>query len=138
MATRKAAARTATKSPSAKKVKRAAKAAGPAAVEKSAEPARPKASKRREPQPSASERAFEKSAKPDAFDARDMLFRPNISVTPKTEMIPVMGLTVKHQGETSACTGFALSTIVEYLLRKSERDPRPAISPFIWPRSPAG
>lgn len=131
MATRKAAARTATKSRPAKKAKRAAKTASPATVEKSAEPARPKARKRREPQPSASERAFEKSAKPDAFDARDMLFRPNISVTPKTEMIPVMGLTVKHQGETSACTGFALSTIVEYLLRKSERDPRPAISPFM-------
>lgn len=74
---------------------------------------------------------FLRSAKPDAFDARDILFRPNISVTPKTEMIPVMGLTVKHQEDTSACTGFALSTVVEYLLRKSERDSRPAISPFM-------
>ncbi|MBV5325085.1 MAG: hypothetical protein J0626_07375, partial [Rhodospirillaceae bacterium] len=42
-----------------------------------------------------------------------------------------MGLTVKHQEDTSACTGFALSTVVEYLLRKSEREPRPAISPFM-------
>ncbi|QCS62848.1 hypothetical protein EC609_10130 [Achromobacter denitrificans] len=74
---------------------------------------------------------FRRSAKPDAFDGRDLAFHPNISVTPKTEMIPAMGLTVKHQGETSACTGFALSTVVEYLLRKSEREPRPAISPFM-------
>ncbi|MDF8362947.1 hypothetical protein [Achromobacter anxifer] len=74
---------------------------------------------------------FRRTAKPDAFDSRDILFHPNISVTPKTEMIPAMGLTVKHQEDTSACTGFALSTVVEYLLRKSEREPRPAISPFM-------
>jgi hypothetical protein len=74
---------------------------------------------------------FRRTAKPDAFDVRDLPFRPNISVTPKTEMIPAMGLTVKHQEDTSACTGFALSTVVEYLLRKSEREPRPAISPFM-------
>lgn len=131
MATRKAAVRTATKSTTRKKTKQAAKAAAPAAVEPPAKQARSRTRKRRESQRAPSEASFERSAKPDAFDARDMLFRPNISVTPKSEMVPVMGLTVKHQGETSACTGFALSTVVEYLLRKSERDPRPAISPFM-------
>jgi len=126
MATRKAAARTATKSAPKKKSKRVAQASAAAPED----PA-PKARKRRKQDDAPSARPFERSAKPDAFDARDILFRPNISVTPKVEMIPVMGLTVKHQGETSACTGFALSTVVEYLLRKSERDTRPAISPYM-------
>jgi hypothetical protein len=72
-----------------------------------------------------------RTAKPDAFDERDLLFRPNISVTPRAEMIPPTALIVKHQEETSACTGFALSTVIEYLLAKSGREPRPAISPFM-------
>ncbi|WP_313623859.1 C1 family peptidase [Achromobacter sp.] len=131
MATRKAAVRTASKSAPKKKGKRAAKAGASATAPAAPEDPRPKTRKRRNQDESAPARPFERSAKPDAFDARDMLFRANISVTPKAEMIPVIGLTVKHQGETSACTGFALSTVVEYLLRKSERDARPAISPFM-------
>lgn len=129
MATRKAAVRTATKSAAKKKSKRAAKAATAAST--APEDPRPKARKRRAQDEGPPARLFERTAKPDAFDARDLLFRPNISVTPKAEMIPVIGLTVKHQGETSACTGFALSSVVEFLLRKSERDARPAISPFM-------
>ena len=137
MATRKAAARTPTASPTRKAASRKKPAAtsavaAPTAEKKpAAEKTRPKPRKRNPPRTEPPPLAFGRSAKPDAFDARDLLFRPNISVTPKAEMIPVMGLTVKHQGDTSACTGFALSTVVEYLLRKSERDTRPAISPFM-------
>ncbi|SSW69528.1 hypothetical protein [Achromobacter agilis] len=110
----------------------ARKQAGRAAQKKPAAKASARKTPRpRKPRKLPPELPFRRSAKPDAFDARDIAFHPNISVTPKTEMIPAMGLTVKHQGETSACTGFALSTIVEYLLRRSEREPRPAISPFM-------
>ncbi|EHK64117.1 hypothetical protein KYC_22286 [Achromobacter arsenitoxydans SY8] len=123
--------RTAAKSAPSKKAKRSAKTAASTAAAAAPEDPRPKARKRRTQDEGPITHAFERSAKPDAFDARDILFRPNISVTPKAEMIPVMGLTVKHQGETSACTGFALSSVVEFLLRKSERDARPAISPYM-------
>lgn len=126
MATRKAAARTTAKTAAKKKSKRGEK---PSATPPQDPP--PKARKRHKQDDAPAVRTFERAAKPDAFDARDILFRPNISVTPKAEMIPVMGLTVKHQGDTSACTGFALSTVVEYLLRKSERETRPAISPYM-------
>lgn len=109
----------------------ATKQAGRAARKPAAKAAARKTPRPRKPRELPPALPFRRSAKPDAFDARDIAFRPNISVTPKTEMIPAMGLTVKHQEETSACTGFALSTVVEYLLRRSEREPRPAISPFM-------
>lgn len=145
MATRKTAARPSRTSASSKRTPRkkapAASAAAASAATASATSTaaaaiaaaapRPKPRKPGTPKKETPRITFGRSAKPDAFDARDILFRPNISVTPKAEMIPVMGLTVKHQGETSACTGFALSTVVEYLLRKSERDTRPAISPYM-------
>lgn len=74
---------------------------------------------------------FRRVAKPDAFDARDLPFRPNVSVTPREQYIPTLTLIVKHQGDSNACTGFALSSVVEFLLRTSGREPRPAISPFM-------
>lgn len=75
---------------------------------------------------------FLRVAKPDAFDDRDRPFRPNVSVTPKTVYYPGLEqLTIKHQGNTNACTGFALSSVVEYLLRKSDREPLADISPFM-------
>jgi hypothetical protein len=46
-------------------------------------------------------------------------------------MEPRLALPVLDQGSTSACTGFALASVVNYLLR-THRDPRaPAISPFM-------
>lgn len=78
------------------------------------------------------ERPFRAAAKPDAFDERDRPFRPNVSVTPKTVFHPGLNqLSRKHQGNTNACTGFALSTVIEYLLKKSDREPLAAISPYM-------
>lgn len=70
-------------------------------------------------------------ARPDALDLRDRPFRPMVSITPALERFVDVALPLKHQGETNACTGFALSTVVEYLLRKSGRDPKARISPFM-------
>jgi hypothetical protein len=81
--------------------------------------------------PDSPEKIFRRVAKPDAFDERDREFRPNVSVTPKAAYYPGVRLEVKNQGETNACTGFALSTVVEYLLKKSDREPQAAISPFM-------
>ncbi|WKB55366.1 C1 family peptidase [Eleftheria terrae] len=72
-----------------------------------------------------------RSARPDAIDLRDRLFIPNVSVAPATALFPGIALPVKQQGETRACTGFALSSVVEHLLRKSGRERAPSISPYM-------
>ncbi len=74
---------------------------------------------------------FLRVAKPDAIDFRDRPFRPNVSVTPQVTLFPNYTLGVKHQGDTNACTGFGLSLVVEHLLRKSGREARSVISPFM-------
>jgi hypothetical protein len=40
-------------------------------------------------------------------------------------------LPVLDQGDTSACTGFALANVVNYLLRRAKREPRAEVSPFM-------
>ncbi|RZL88752.1 MAG: hypothetical protein EOP82_21920 [Variovorax sp.] len=74
---------------------------------------------------------FMRVAKPDALDARDRPFRPNVSVTPQVTMFPAQGSPIKHQQTSNACTGFALSLVVEHLLRKSKREAKPQISPYM-------
>lgn len=83
------------------------------------------------PRAAASPAAFRRVAKPDAIDFRDRPFRPNVSVTPQRTLFPSLALPVKHQGETNACTGFALSLVVEYLLRKSRREARADVSSYM-------
>jgi hypothetical protein len=75
--------------------------------------------------------AWKRVARPDAPDARDRPFRPNVAVTPAAALFPKRLLPVKHQGDTNACTGFGLSLVVEHLLRSSGRERAPAISPFM-------
>lgn len=70
-------------------------------------------------------------AHPDPIDFRDLPFRANIAVMPRNHLFPDIALPVKYQGDTSACTGFALSLVVEYLLRKSRREPRARVSPYM-------
>ncbi len=73
-----------------------------------------------------------RNVRPDAVDFRDLPFRPNIALPPAPQLFPgaKMQLPVKNQGETSACTGFGLSLVVEHLLRAARRE-APAISPFM-------
>jgi hypothetical protein len=52
-------------------------------------------------------------------------------VAPRPRWFPEFALPVKDQGDTNACTGFALSLVVEHLLRKAQREKAPAISPFM-------
>ncbi|MCM5680220.1 C1 family peptidase [Schlegelella sp. S2-27] len=76
-------------------------------------------------------RGIMRMARPDALDFRDRLFAPNISVAPKARLFPGICLPIKHQGETNACTGFALSTVVEHLLKISQRESQIEVSPFM-------
>lgn len=75
--------------------------------------------------------AWKRVARPDPPDARDRPFRPNVGVAPAASLFPKPLLTVKHQGDTNACTGFGLSVVVEHLLLKSRRERAPSISPFM-------
>lgn len=76
-------------------------------------------------------RKIQRVARPDAIDFRDRPFRPSVSITPELTHFPDIALPVKHQGETNACTGFGLSLVIEYLLRRSGRDPKAEISPYM-------
>ncbi|MEO8152428.1 MAG: C1 family peptidase [Rhizobacter sp.] len=74
---------------------------------------------------------FMRVARPDPPDSRDRPFRPNVGKPPAPTFFPALGLTVKNQGDTLACTGFSLSLVVEHLLRSARRELKPAISPFM-------
>lgn len=69
--------------------------------------------------------------RPDRLDFRDLPFRPNIALAPPPELFPIHPLPVKDQKVTSACTGFALSTVVEHLLVRAGREQAPKISPYM-------
>ena len=67
---------------------------------------------------------------PDRLDLRDRPYLPAIAVAPGSELLCKKKLPVLDQKQTNACTGFALASMVHYLLR--QRAPAaPAISPFM-------
>jgi len=68
---------------------------------------------------------------PDQLDLRDRAYLPQLHTPPPPSMRPGLTLPVLDQGRTSACTGFALATVVNFLLRR-HRDPNaPPMSPFM-------
>ncbi|HEY9199843.1 MAG TPA: C1 family peptidase [Gammaproteobacteria bacterium] len=72
-----------------------------------------------------------RTVRPDSIDFRDLLFRPNVSVAPQPTLFPDCALPIKNQHDSSACTGFALSLVVEHLLRRCARENKPDISPYM-------
>lgn len=70
---------------------------------------------------------------PDQLDLRDRPYRPVVSQAPPTELNSLRKhpLAPMDQGETSACTGFALAHVVNFLLRASGRDKTAAVSPYM-------
>ena len=72
-----------------------------------------------------------RAARPDRIDGRDRVFAPNAALAPAPSWFPTAALTVKDQGKSMACTGFALSSLVEYLLRRHGREARPAVSAYM-------
>jgi hypothetical protein len=63
----------------------------------------------------------------DALDLRDWLYRPRIGEAPPATLLPPRLRPVSNQGRSSACTGFALASVIEYLLDRAGR-PVEAIS----------
>lgn len=62
-----------------------------------------------------------RNVRPDAVDLRDWEYRPNIAIAPRDALMPNDPRAVKQQGSTNACTGFALATVIEYLLDRAQR-----------------
>jgi hypothetical protein len=62
-----------------------------------------------------------RNVRPDAVDLRDWEYRPNIAIAPYPAFLPSDPAPTKQQGQSNACTGFALATVIEYLLDRSQR-----------------
>lgn len=67
------------------------------------------------------ERGRQRPVKADPVDLRDWLYRPGVANAPPPTLLPHNPRPVVSQGNTSACTGFALATVVEYLLDQASR-----------------
>jgi hypothetical protein len=68
---------------------------------------------------------------PDQLDLRDRPYMPVLHVPPPLRREPKLALPVLDQGQTNACTGFALASVVNFLLRQ-HRDPQSLpMSPFM-------
>ena len=66
----------------------------------------------------------------DALDVRDWVYRPRVTEAPARTLAPAAWRPVSDQGHTNACTGFALATVIEYLLaRQPGRDAAAAVAP---------
>ena len=66
-----------------------------------------------------------RNVRPDPVDLRDWMYQPSIKEVPREDKWPLDPRQTKHQHETNACTGFALSTVIEYLLERGERSCEP-------------
>ncbi|TWI11655.1 N-acetylmuramidase domain-containing protein [Aerolutibacter ruishenii] len=62
-----------------------------------------------------------RNVRPDPVDLRDWEYRPSIAIAPPDAMLPLDPNPTKQQGDTNACTGFALATVIEYLLDRGQR-----------------
>jgi hypothetical protein len=66
---------------------------------------------------------------PDALDLRDRPYVPAIAVRPRPVYFPDLVRSVKDQGQSNACTGFALSSIVEHLLESQPPSAKLKLAP---------
>ncbi|MEW5976165.1 MAG: C1 family peptidase [Acidobacteriota bacterium] len=69
---------------------------------------------------------------PDKLDLRDRIYQPSIANPPSPQLLPKTKLPVLDQKRTSACTGFALANLVNFLIRRAGKGwPKPPVSPFM-------
>lgn len=70
------------------------------------------------------------NVRPDAVDLRDWEYQPPVSSAPRDVRYPSDARPMLDQGMTSACTGYALAVVIEYLLVRAQRHVEP-ISPHM-------
>jgi hypothetical protein len=80
--------------------------------------------------PKAPARARHKDVRPDPVDLRDFVYRAPVAARPPAEVLPKPAR-IRHQGETFACTGFALATVIERLLKRADPGAAEAVSPWM-------
>ena len=68
---------------------------------------------------------------PDKLDLRDRPYLPAVALAPPPTLRNRTKLAVQDQGSSSACTGFALATVVNHLLIQSERVKDAEVSPWM-------
>ncbi len=62
-----------------------------------------------------------RSAIPDRLDLRDRVYLPPVAVVPDLVFDPKNAIPVLDQGQTNACTGFALASVVFHLQHAAKR-----------------
>ena len=69
---------------------------------------------------------------PDKIDLRDRTYLPPVAVIPGTLLEPKISLPILNQGNTNACTGFALASVLYHLQHAAKRKPAQyQVSPFM-------
>ena len=69
---------------------------------------------------------------PDRLDLRDRPYTPPVAVIPGQELLPRIDVPVLDQGQTNACTGFALASVVYQLQLAAKHEPAQcSVSPFM-------
>jgi hypothetical protein len=69
---------------------------------------------------------------PDRLDLRDRMYMPPVGVVPGLTLRPKINVPVLDQGQTNACTGFALASVVcllQHTAKRKQNDCR--VSPFM-------
>src|SRR5512134_3165568 len=73
-----------------------------------------------------------RSAVPDRIDLRDRPYLPPVAVVPGVMLAPKTHIPVLDQKQTSACTGFALASVVHHLQHSAKRPQKDyRVSPFM-------
>ena len=69
---------------------------------------------------------------PDRLDLRDRVYMPPVAVVPGVTRAPKTNIPVLDQGQTNACTGFALASVVYQLQHNAKRKKLDCcVSPFM-------
>ena len=72
-----------------------------------------------------------RNVRPDPMDLRDWEYHPSISIAPPDRLSPWDPRPIKQQADTNACVGFALATVIEYLLDRAGDRPAELISGYM-------
>lgn len=74
---------------------------------------------------------FKRNVVPDKLDLRDRPYMPAVSDPPARRLEPRIPIPVLDQRDTNACTGFALASVINYLLRRAGRGRETPVAPFM-------
>ena len=80
--------------------------------------------------PRPAKHARHRDVRPDPVDLRDFVYRAPIATRPPQELLPKPAR-IRDQRTTNACTGFALATVIERLLKRADPSAAEAVSPWM-------